>query len=49
MMNYKIILVGGTGQYKLVLLSIRWCRVSIGLLRLYLLKKVEIGLGVTDP
>ena len=34
------------GQYKLVLLSIIWYRVSIGLLCLYILK---ILVGVTDP
>ena len=34
---------------KLVLLGIRWYRVSIGLVCLYILKKVEIWLGVTDP
>ena len=36
------------GQYKLVLLGIRWYRVSKGLVCLYILDKVEIWLGVTD-
>ena len=37
------------GQYKLVLLGIRWYRVSKGLVCLYILEKVEIWSGVTDP
>ena len=36
------------GHYKLVLLNTWWYRVTIGLLCLYLLKKVEIWSGVTD-
>ena len=35
------------GQYKLVLLGIRWYWVSIGLLCLYILKEVEIWSDVT--
>ena len=35
------------GQYNLVMLGIRWYWVSRGLLCLYILKKVEIWLGVT--
>ena len=37
------------GQYKLVLLGIRWYRVSKGLVCLYILEKVDIWSGVTDP
>ena len=36
------------GQYKLVLLAIRWYMVSKGLECLYILEKVEIWSGVTD-
>ena len=36
------------GQYKLVLLGFMWYRVNIGLICLYILKKVEIWSGVTD-
>ena len=36
------------GQYKLVLLDIRWYLVSKGLVCLYILEKVEIWSGVTD-
>ena len=36
------------GQFKLVLLGIRWYRVSVGLLCLYILNKVEAWSGVTD-
>ena len=36
------------GQYKLVLLDIRWYMVSKGLVCLYILEKVEIWSGVTD-
>ena len=36
------------GQYKLVLLGIRWYRVSKGLVCLYILEKVEIWSGDTD-
>ena len=36
------------GQYKLVLLGIRWYMVSKGLVCLYILEKVEIWSGVTD-
>ena len=46
--------MGGTGsylvvigQYNLVLLGIKWYWVSIRLLCLYILKKVEIWLDVT--
>ena len=56
MMNYKwylmelgqhmTILV--LGQYKLVLLDIRWYMVSKGLVCLYILEKVENWSGVTD-
>ena len=35
------------GQHNLVLLGIKWYWVSIGLLCLYVLKKVEIRLDVT--
>ena len=35
------------GQYNLVLLGIKWYWVGIGLLCLYVLKKVEIWLDVT--
>ena len=35
------------GQYNLVLLGIKWYWVGIGLLCLYVLKKVEIRSGVT--
>ena len=35
------------GQYSLVLLGIKWYWVSIGLLCLYVLKKVEIQSDVT--
>ena len=37
------------GQYKLVLLGIMWYRVSIGLKCLYILEKVDIWTGATDP
>ena len=50
----SVSVLGGTGwylvvlgQYNLVLLVIKWYWVSIGLLCLYLLKKVEIWTGVT--
>ena len=54
MMNY--VALDGTGSvyddtdwyYKLVLLGIRWYRVSKGLVCLYILEKVEIWLGVSD-
>ena len=36
------------GQYMLVLVGIRWYRVSIELLGLHILKQVEISAGVTD-
>ena len=36
------------GQQKLALLGITWYRVSIGLVCLYILEKVEIWSGVTD-
>ena len=36
------------GQYMLVLVGIRWYRVSIELLCLHILKQVEISAGVTD-
>ena len=36
------------GQYMLVLLGIRWYRVSKGLVCLYIVEKVEIWSGVTD-
>ena len=36
------------GQYKLVLLGIRWYRVSKGLVCLYIMEKVEIWSGDTD-
>ena len=58
MINYKWYLMVGTGSvndstgwYKLVLLGIRWYRVSKGLVCLYILhilEKVEIWLGATD-
>ena len=35
------------GQYKLVLLGIKWYWVSMGLLCLYILKKMEIWSDVT--
>ena len=35
------------GQYNLLLLGIKWCLVDMGLLCLYILKKVEIWSGVT--
>ena len=35
------------GHYNLVLLGIEWNLVSVGLLCLYILKKVEIWSGVT--
>ena len=42
-----------TGWYlvsiKLVLIDIRWYRVSKGLVCLYILEKEEIWSGVTDP
>ena len=37
------------GQYNLVLLGIKWYWVSKVLLCLYILKKAEIWVGVTDP
>ena len=43
--QYMAILTGNTG---LVLLGIRWYRVSKGLVCLYILEKAEIWLGVTD-
>ena len=54
MMNY--VALDGTGSvyddtdwyYKLVLLGIRWYRVSKGLVCLYILEKMEIWSGVTD-
>ena len=36
------------GQYKLVLLGFMWYRVKIGLICLYILKKVGSWSGVTD-
>ena len=36
------------GQFKLVLLGNMWYRVSIGLICLYMLKKVEIWSGEPD-
>ena len=36
------------GQYKLVLLGIMWRLVSIGLICLYILEKVDIWTGDTD-
>ena len=36
------------GQYKLLLLGIRWYGVSKGLVCLYIFEKVEIWLGDTD-
>ena len=36
------------GHYKFLLLGTWWYRVSIRLLYLYILKKVEIWLGATD-
>ena len=47
MMNYKWYLMV-IGQYKMVLLGIRWYRVSKGLVCLYMLEKVKIWSGVTD-
>ena len=47
MMNYKWYLVV-LGQYKLVLLGIRWYRFSRGLVCLFILEKMEIWSGVTD-
>ena len=47
MMNYKWYLMV-LGQYKLVLLGIRWYRVRKGLGCLYILEKVEFCLGDTD-
>ena len=47
MMNYKWYLMV-LGQYKLVLLGIRWYRVSKRLVCLYILEKVEIWSGVTN-
>ena len=46
MMNYKWYLMV-IGQYKMVLLGIRWYRVSKGLVCLYKLEKVKIWSGVT--
>ena len=46
MMNYKWYLMV-LGQYKLVLLGIRWYRVSKRLVCLYILEKVEIWSGDT--
>ena len=36
------------GQFKLILLGIRWYRVSKGLVCLYTLEKVDPWSGVTD-
>ena len=36
------------GQYKLILLGIMWYRVTIGLICLYILVKVDIWSGDTD-
>merc|ERR1711994_998648 len=47
MMNYKWYLMV-FGQFKLVLLGIRWYMVSKGLVCLYILEKVEIWSGDTD-
>ena len=47
MMKYKWYLMV-LGQYKLVLLGIRWYMVSKGLVCLYILEKVEIWSGDTD-
>ena len=47
MMNYKWYLMV-LGQYKLVLLDIRWFIVSKGLVCLYILEKVEIWSSDTD-
>ena len=55
MMNYKwFLMVLGqymtilAGQYKLVLLGIRWYKVSKGLVCLFILEKEEIWSGYTD-